>query len=289
MSSPQDFRSLPSAVRADRRRLAFEMMDDGCQYDEIMRRVHVKKSTLSQWKKHRKDIEQNNYHGAKRGRQDDQRLLNDEQQKEVITAIKESTPEEHGVAAYLWSRRAIAELVQTKYDVTLIEQRVSKYTQRWGFSPQRPRKHAMEQDEEKVRKWLEEDYPAIVERATKEGAEIHWGDETNLNINTNYQRTYAPKGETPILKIPARKTSYSLVSSLTNQGKLRYMAYKGGMNAQLFKIFLNRLIKDTDKKVFLIVDNLRVHHAKIIQAWQKEHTDQIEIFFPPTILPARQS
>ena len=61
------------------------------------------------------------------------------------------------------------------------------------------------------------------------------------------------------------------------------MVYKGGMNALLFKVFLQRLTKDTDQKIFLILDNLKVHHAKIIQQWQKEHSEQIEIFFPTSL------
>ncbi len=80
-----------------------------------------------------------------------------------------------------------------------------------------------------------------------------------------------------------------MVSSLTNQGALRYMVYRGGMNAQLFKTFLERLTKDTDHKIFLILDNLKVHHAKLIQAWQQGHADKLEIFFPTTILPTRKS
>jgi len=66
------------------------------------------------------------------------------------------------------------------------------------------------------------------------------------------------------------------------------MVYKGGMNAKLFKIFLKRLIKDNDKKVFLILDNLRVHHAKIIQQFEKENSNKIKIFFPTTILSTRK-
>jgi transposase len=48
---------------------------------------------------------------------------------------------------------------------------------------------------------------------------------------------------------------------------------------------LGALIKDTDKKVFLIVDNLRVHHAKPVKAWLEEHKDQIEMFYLPSYSP----
>ena len=283
------FYSLPKEVRADRRKLAFRQLDKGWNKYQISELVEVHFKTVEDWIKRRLEIEKNNYRGKKRGRQDDQRLLDEKKQKEILEIIKNSTPEKHDVSAYLWSRKAIAEYIEKRYNIALNLQRVSHYTNLWGLSPQRPKKQATEQDPEKVKKWLEETYPNIVKQAKKSKGIIQWGDETNLNINTNYQRTYAIKGETPVLKIPAQKISYSMVSTISNQGKLRYMVHKGGMNAKLFKKFLQRLIKDSDKKIFLILDNLKVHHAKIIQAWQKQNSDKIEFFFPPSIFPTRKS
>ena len=56
-------------------------------------------------------------------------------------------------------------------------------------------------------------------------------------------------------------------------------------NADKLIDFLEALIKDTDKKVFLIVDNLRVHHAKPVKAWLQDHKDQIEMFYLPSYSP----
>lgn len=286
---PTSFHTLHSEVRADRRRLAFRQLDKGWDKYQVADLVEVHFKTIEEWIRRRTEIEENGCHGKKRGRQDDQRLLDNQTQNEILDVIKASTPDKKGVAAYLWSRKAIAEYIEKQYGTPLNLQRVSHYAKLWGLSPQRPKKQATEQDPAKVKEWLEETYPTIVGKAKKAGGEIHWGDETNLNINTNYQRTYAPKGETPVLRIPARKVSYSMVSTVTNRGKLRYMVYEGGMNAGIFKVFLRRLIRDTDRKIFLILDNLKVHHAKIIQEWQKENSDRIEIFFPATLFPARES
>lgn len=283
------FHTLSKEVRADRRKQAFKLLDKGHDKYEVADFSEAHFKTVEDWIKNRKQYEKNNYHGLKRGNPKDRRLLNDTRQKEIMEAIKKTTPDKHGIEYFLWSRRAIREFIKKKYEIQISLRKVSKYTKNWGFSSQRPKKQTVEQDPKKIQIWLEETYPKIREEAKKQGSEIHWGDETNLNINTNYQKTYALRGKTPIVKIPARKTSYSMVSSLTNQGKLRYMVYKeGGMNAILFRVFLKRLTKDTDKKVFLILDNLKVHHAKIIQKWQKENSDKIELFSPPTtILPAR--
>ncbi len=40
------------------------------------------------------------------------------------------------------------------------------------------------------------------------------------------------------------------------------MLYKDNMNADKLIDFMRRLITDYDKKIFLILDNLRVHHSK---------------------------
>lgn len=283
------FHKLPKEVRADRRKQAFKLLDEGQSKDYVAKFSEAHFKTIEYWMRNREELEKNNYHGLKRGNPNDQRYLNNKQQEEILNAIKDTTPDNHGIAYFLWSRKAIREFINKKYSIVLDVKRISDYTKMWNLSSQRPKKQATEQDKKKVDKWLDKEYPKIQAKAKKEKAQIHWGDETNLNINTNYQKTYAPKGCTPIAKIPARKTSYSMISSLTNQGKLRYMAYKGGMNAKLFKIFLKRLIKDTDKKIFLIVDNLKVHHAKIVQKWQKENNDSIELFFPTAIFSSRKS
>ena len=288
------FHTLPKEVRADRRKQAFKLLDKGLNKYETAEFSEVHFKTVESWIKNRKHYEKNNYHGLKRGNPKDQKLLSKKQEKKILECVKNSTPDKEGISYFFWSRKALRELMEKKYKITLAPQTISDYTKRWGLSSQRPKKQASEQDSEKVRIWLEKTYPRIKEDAKKQKAEIHWGDETNLNINTNYQKTYSLKGKTPIAKIPARKTSYSMVSSITNQGKLRYMVYKGGMNTKLFKIFLQRLVRDinknTDKKkIFLILDNLKVHHAKIIQKWQEKNSKKIKIFFPAAIFSARQS
>ena len=63
------------------------------------------------------------------------------------------------------------------------------------------------------------------------------------------------------------------------------MIYNDRMNADTFIRFMKRLIKDADRKIFLILDNLRVHHSYKARDWLEEHTDQIEVFFLPSYSP----
>lgn len=57
------------------------------------------------------------------------------------------------------------------------------------------------------------------------------------------------------------------------------------MNQKLLINFMKRLVKDVDRKVFLILDNLRVHHGKVVAAWLEKNKDKIEVFFIPPYSP----
>ena len=76
-----------------------------------------------------------------------------------------------------------------------------------------------------------------------------------------------------------------MISAITNQGKVRFMIYEDTMTAKVLITFLKQLIKGASCKIFLILDNLRVHHAKVVDKWLKENKDKIEVFFLPAYSP----
>jgi DDE superfamily endonuclease/winged helix-turn-helix protein len=158
---------------------------------------------------------------------------------------------------------------------------VGRYLRAWGFTAQRPMRRATERQDEAVRAWLESTYPAIAREAKTQGCEIQWADETGLSNQANYGRSFAPRGQTPIIRRPAKRFSQSMVSSLTNRGKLRFMIYEGALNTAIFLNFLRRLVREAGRKLFVIVDNLPVHRARRVTAWVQDHVDQIELFFLP--------
>ena len=69
--------------------------------------------------------------------------------------------------------------------------------------------------------------------------------------------------------------------------KARFMVYGGSMNAKRLLRFFAQLVKGAARKVFLILDNLRVHHARLVKAWlaAEENQRNIEVFFLPACLP----
>lgn len=187
---------------------------------------------------------------------------------------------------YLWSRAAVAQLIEQRHGIRLGVRTVGKYLKRWGFTPQKPIKKAYEQRPEAIQAWLDEQYPAIEAQARAEGGEIHWGDETAL-VNTDVRgRSFSPAGQTPVAYAPGgTRHKLSMLATVTNQGKTRWMIIDEAFNADKLIEFMGALIQDAGRKVFLILDNLRVHHSKPVKAWLAGHKAEIEVFYLPSYSP----
>jgi hypothetical protein len=82
-----------------------------------------------------------------------------------------------------------------------------------------------------------------------EGGEIHWGDETALTNTDVRGRSYAPAGKTPVaLTVGGTRQKLSMIATVTNQGKTRWMIIEESFDADKFCEFLQDLIKDAGKK-----------------------------------------
>jgi transposase len=216
------------------------------------------------------------------------KTFNPEQEFKIRETLTGRTPEEYGLKGFLWDMRNVTALVFLLFQLSVPRSSMSKYLNRWGFTSQRPIIHNYRQNPESIKNWLEVEYPAIKERAQREGGEIFWGDETGIQSECNYAKGYAPKGKTPeALLNSSHKLRVNMMSALNNQGKLRFMFYEETMTQQRLIEFMMRLIKSSEKKVFLILDNLKVHHGKIVQEWVKKHKEKISVYYLPAYSPEK--
>lgn len=162
---------------------------------------------------------------------------------------------------------------------------IGHYLKRWGFTPQKPLKRAYEQRPEVIEHWLRHAYPAIAARARREGAEIHWGDETSLSTSDPRGRGFAPRGQTPVLRVVSQRRSVSFLSTVTNRGKVRFMVLAGPLSAGLLIRFFRRLLRETSGKIFVILDNLNVPKAAKVRAWVHTQRQRLAVFYLPPYAP----
>ena len=281
-----DARTLKLETLEQLRRQAIRLRKKGMPYKEIGEIVGVHFTTVCKWVNAYKQKGPKSFHLNKRGRKVGTcRTLNEDQERRIQHLIRDNEPDQLKLPFALWTRIAVRQLIKQECGVEMPIRTVGEYLKRWGYTPQKPLRRAYEQNPKAVKKWLDEQYPAIASKAKAEGAEIHWADETGVNTESYYGRSYAPRGKTPAIRLCAKRNHVSLISTVTNQGKVRFMLLKEAMNAQALIKFLKRLIKDAGRKVFVILDNLRSHHSKVVKEWVEKHKKEIELFFLPSYSP----
>lgn len=277
-----DARKLTAEAIEEKRRLAHRLRKRGMTRADIGEIVGVHADTVGRWLKIDKKALEVNARGRKKG---DGNLLTLDQEKAIRSCIIDRTPDQLKMAYALWTRQAVQQLIVMETGVELAIRTVGEYLKRWGMTPQKPQKRAYEQRAPEVKRWLDQEYPEIQAQAKREDAEIYWGDETGLRNDCQHERGYALKGQTPVIRLNANRASINMISAITNQGKVRFRIFEGGMNADVLIDFMMRLLKDAKRKVYLILDNLRVHHAKPVKEWLKQHEKMIQVFYLPAYSP----
>jgi transposase len=279
-------RKLPAAAQEERRRQVVGLRQRGLTYGAIAEQVGLSRTGVF-------DICQRfAAEGAKglaskpRGRKpDEQRLLDAAQEAEVQGLIRRHTPDELGLPFALWSRAAVGMLIARRCGVELAV-RTAASTWRAGASPPRSRSGA---PTSRTRRRCGAGCGGTTRpssaRAKRARGAVFWGDETGLRSDDVRGRSYAPRGRTPLVRVCHKRAGLSLISAVANRGELRWMVVDGAVNAPTLIRFLRRLIRDARRKVFLILDRLRVHRARLTRDWLAEHRSAIEVHYLPPYSP----
>jgi len=285
MTPRRDARQLSQTAQEELRYLAVSMVRGGLTQVAVADLLEVSRGAVNMWCRRAEELGDDALRKGRRGNPSGPRLQG-AQAAIICNIIRDRTPDQLNFPFYLWTREAVQRLIYERFGIQLAIRTVGDYLARWGFTVQKPIVRAYERNEAAIQRWLDEDYPAIAARAKREGARIWWGDETGLRSRHYSGNGYSPRGKTPVTRGSGKHFGCNLISALTNRGQLVFMVYDDKFNAEVFREFMERLIKHNDGcKVFLIVDNLPVHKAKVLRPWLAEHAAQIELFFIPPYSP----
>jgi transposase len=278
---------LPAAAQAALRNRAVRAVLGGMTQAQAARVFGVHHNAVNRWIKRYRQGGWDGLAERRRGRRPgEQAALSEPQQQELIALVRDATPDQLGLAGFLWTREAVAELISRRYGLLLARTTVGAYLRGWGFSPQKPQRRALEQNPAAVRAWLAETYPAIRARAKREGGLVLWLDEMGIRSDAAAGRSWAPVGQTPVIKGTGKRFRVNMISAVSNAGMLRFRLFTGSFRGPVFINFLGRLLRDCgSRKVHLIVDGHPVHRAKLVSAWVGRHADQIELHFLPGYSP----
>jgi transposase len=281
-----DMRKLPAAAQEERRRQVIGLRESGLTHEAIAAQTGLTANGVSGICRRYAERGLAGLASGPRGPAPGTgRFLSAQQEAEVQELVRRHLPDALGLPYALWSRAAVRALVEQRCGVRLAVRSMGTYLARWGFTAQKPVRRAYEQSAEAVQRWLQQDYPAIAARAKREKGTVFWGDETGLRSDDVRGRSFAPRGHAPVVRPSHRRARLGLISALTNKGELRWMVLDGAIKAPVLIRFLQRLVRNAGRKVFLVLDNLPVHRARPVQDWLAERRAEIEVFHLPAYSP----
>jgi transposase len=284
-----DGRKLTPKELSGLRKIVIKLRNKGMPNKEVAKIVGISASVCSTYYSLYKKEGNKVFKVKKAGRpKKSGKRLSDKDEQKIIRLLIDKNPKELKFKFALWTREAVKTLIKRELGIDLPISTVGDYLKRWQFTSKKPIKRAYERKDVKVKEWLNKEYPKIKKEAKKQKADIWWCDETAcVSMPTNL-KGYALKGSKnkPILNHPAKKFKINMISAITNTGKSMFALYDESINVDRFLDFLKKVIdSNNSKKVFMILDNLRVHHAKLTKEWIKKHKEKIELFYLPAYSP----
>jgi transposase len=284
MRKKADARSLPPDLQEAQRRRALALLDEGRSKTEVARLLGISRESLYLWLRRREEGGARALQSKPRGRPPKFRLL-PHQAATAARLIESRCPDQLQMPWALWTREAVVEMFRRRFGLKISVWTAGRYLRRWGFTPQKPVRRAYEQNPAAVRRWLEEDYPAIREQARQAGAEIHWGDEMGLRSDHQSGTSWARAGRTPVVPGTGRRFGCNMLSTVTNRGVLCFMVFHQRFTAPVMLAFLRRLLRQRERPVFLIVDGHPVHRSAAVAKWVRQRPDRLRLFFLPAYAP----
>jgi transposase len=272
------------AKEALRVRVARAVVDDGMKQVDAVATFKVSRTAVHMWVKAYKAGGTRVLKAKKLGRPRRSRLAG-HQAATAVKLIADRCPDQLKLPFALWTRQAVCRLLAERFDLAVSVWTAGRYLRRWGFTPQKPLRRAYEQNPKAVKRWLNEEYPAIRRRAKRENAEIHWGDEMGVRSDHQAGRSWGRRGRTPVVPGAGQRFGGNMISTVSNRGTLRFMVFKQRFTQPVMIAFLRRLLRSVQQKVFLIVDGHPVHRGKMLKRWLAEHAGRIEMYFLPGYSP----
>jgi len=282
MHRQDDARTLAPAAQAHLRRLAVKAVRAGLRQTATAKTYGVSLRAVNKWVAIDKVGGLRALKPKRRGRRLGQGgRLRVAQAQRIRSLIVGKLPDQLKLPFYLWTRAAVASLMAREYGLTVSLTTVGRYLRAWGMSPQKPVRRAYERNDAAIAKWLSEEYPAIARQARRDGATIYWGDEMGLRSDHVAGTSYAPLGQTPVIRATGQRFGCNMISAITNRGGLSFMVFEGKFKSPVFVAFMQRLLKQVAGKIYLIVDGHPVHKSGTAMRVAANHSSRLRLIRMP--------
>jgi transposase len=273
--SSADFRSLRPEAQEAIRLQAVKAVKSGKRIFAAAEVFGVSRRAISNWMRTDRQGGREALRAKKRGRLQGGGRLKPSQWAGIVNLIVTEQPDQMKLPFYLWTDQAVGNLIDQRCGIDYSVYQVRRYLKKWGFTLNKLNIKASKQHPEKVQNWLEKQYPVIQQLAKSENAEIQWCVEREMRFDPALIHRSSLKDQMQ------QRLACKMLSSTSNRGTVRFIVYTGRFTAEVMLNFIRRILKQIDRKVFLIVEGNSVHRRRAVQKFLAENEERVRLFQLP--------
>lgn len=207
------------------------------------------------------------------------------QKSRVFRWVNGKNPMQYGFDFALWTRQIVRDLVLQKFEISLSITSVGSLLAELNLTPQKPLQRAYQRDPEAIERWQRDTFPAIAKQAREMGGDIYFWDESGFRADAVHGKTWAVRGQTPVVNRPGQRQSISAASAVNARGAFWFATYQGGLTGELFVELLKRLMHRRKKPLHLVVDGLPAHKKALVKEYVAKTKGRLTLHFLPGYAP----
>ncbi len=215
-----------------------------------------------------------------------QKKLTDEQETELLCVISTQTPEEAGLGVFAnWTAALACAFVKQKFGISYSSRGMLNLFDRLGLSYTRPT-YTLDKADPKKQEQFRKTFETLKKMLEGDITTILFEDESMIRDYQAIMKTWFPKGKQRIIPTYGKHEGVKLVGFLDYETGHVYVEEHKKYDAEVFLQFLKNVLSQyPNGKTVIILDNARIHHAKLLKEFLEENKDCLELVYLPPYSP----
>ena len=276
-------REVPREVLEQYRFQTLVLRKKGWKIDEIAEAFGVHRCSVSHWctKAKRYGKKSLNLRKAKGA----EPKLNKEDKIMIVSWLRKSAMD-FGFETPLWDCKRVQTMIKKELNKSISISNLWETLRRWGLTPQKPEKEALEKNPAAVRKWLKEEWQKIEKHRRRWQAMLYFQDESGVSLIPVLGKTWAPKGKTPKIKVTGNRGGLCVTSAISPAGRMVFRIEKNTIHAEEHIDFLKQIMRQhPNRKIIVVEDNARPHIAEKVRNFVRENKNKMAVYYLPKYSP----
>jgi transposase len=186
-------------------------------------------------------------------------------QKRMIPEFLWHGTEAYGFHGEAWTCARVAKVIFEELGVRYHKDHVGRLLKELQWTPQTPISRALQRDEEAIRRWRVEVWPRLQRQAQRERRVLVFEDESGFYLLPGVIKTYAPKGQTPVIRPKVTRDHLSVMGGMTPAGKVYILVRQESLNGLHSIEFLKHLLHAAGERLLVIWDGSPIHRRVAVK------------------------